>query len=47
MMGLGGRGWQAGLYHDNFRAMEGAIGEGYAALAIDGGILLSKTHLDG
>ncbi|KAE8370392.1 Tannase/feruloyl esterase [Aspergillus caelatus] len=37
MMGVGGGGWQAGLYPENFMAMQGAIGQGYAAVSTDGG----------
>jgi feruloyl esterase len=37
LMGLGGGGFDGGLYPDNMMAMLGAVGEGYAAVSTDCG----------
>jgi feruloyl esterase len=37
LMGLGGGGFDCGLYPDNMMAMLGAVGEGYAAVSTDCG----------
>ncbi|KAL1966362.1 hypothetical protein VTN77DRAFT_4504 [Rasamsonia byssochlamydoides] len=37
MQGIGGGGWQAGLFTLSYLGMTGAIGEGYVAVSTDGG----------
>lgn len=47
MIGLGGRGWQAGLHHDKFRAMDVLSGKTMPHWRLMVGIRLSNSHLNG